>query len=144
MSRTKPDLTMEQFREFLNRKKQLFASVFAATCCIFGELKKKPYMMVEQFTKFLKLQRQNLHLHIHTHSHLFLFQRSKKETTRSIKYSFFIILGKWPCLRMDTGKHTFHEILLLCKTEQKDWKFVERAANACHCQNHTDWPHAVG
>ena len=26
----------------------------------------------------------------------------------------------WPYLKMDTGKHNFHEILLVFSTEQKD------------------------
>ena len=62
-----------------------------------------------------------------------------------IKYNFFIILGGiWPHWKINTGKHNFHEILLLCKTEQKVGKTVERAANTRHRQMHTDWPSAVG
>ena len=61
------------------------------------------------------------------------------------KIQFFHYLGGiWPYWKMDTGKHKFHEILLLCKTKQKDWKIVEWAADTRHCQMHTDWPSAIG
>ena len=45
---------------------------------------------------------------------------------------------------MNTGKHKFHEILLLCKTEQKDWKIAEQTADTHHCQMYIDWPSVIG
>jgi len=50
----------------------------------------------------------------------------------------------WPYWKMDTGKHNFHEIVLLFETEKKDWKTVERAASTRHRQMHIDWSSTVG
>ena len=52
-----------------------------------------------------------------------LFSYLSTHTVYLYKIHFFHYFGGvWPYWKMDTGKHKFHEILLLCKTEQKDWK----------------------
>ena len=56
-----------------------------------------------------------LHVYLSTHT-VYRYKR--------LKHKKIIILGGyaiiWPCWKMDTGKHNFHEILLLFQTEQKD------------------------
>ena len=54
-----------------------------------------------------------------------------------------IILGDMAILENGYRKTSFSSDFVVSKTEQKDWKTVERAASTGHRQMHTDWPSAI-
>ena len=51
--------------------------------------------------------------------------------------------GDMAILENGYRKTSFSSDFVVSKTEQKDWKTVERAASTLHRQMHTDWPSAI-